>query len=84
MNNDAMVLLGVVASVLPESITPYLALMLGGFLVAIWGHMAHSPKMVALGIVMIFLGSLLIPLALQFFADEPPPPGPKVPLAMIR
>jgi peptidoglycan/LPS O-acetylase OafA/YrhL len=84
MNNDAMVSPGVVASLLPESITPYLALMIGGFLVAIWGQMARSPKLVALGIAMIFLGTLLIPLALQFFADEPPPPGPKVPLAFIR
>lgn len=79
-----MTLFGVVAALLPESITPYLVLMVGGFLVAIWGHMAHSPKLVAVGIAMIFLGTLLIPLALQFFADEPPPPGPKVPLAMFR
>ena len=78
-----MAMLGAVASILPDSIGPYLALMGGGFLVAIWGQMANSPKTVAVGIAMIFLATLLIPLALQFFSEEPPPPGPKVPLAMV-
>ena len=31
---------------------------------------------------MIFLATLLFPLALQIFADEPPPPGPTVPRAL--
>ena len=79
-----MVLLGAVASILPESIGPYLALMGGGFLVAIYGHMANSRTLISLGIVMILLATLLIPLALQVFSEEPPPPGPKVPLALIR
>ena len=33
--------------------------------------------------IMIFLATLLFPLALQIFNDEPPPPGPRVPLAAI-
>jgi hypothetical protein len=68
---------------LPESIGPYLGLMIGGFLVAIFGHMARSRWLVAVGVIMILLATLLFPLALQFFADEPPPPGPKVPLALL-
>ena len=68
---------------LPDTIEPYLALMLGGFLVAIYGHMAKARWLVAIGIIMIMLATLLFPLALQFFADEPPPPGPKVPIATL-
>ncbi len=33
---------------------------------------------------MILLATLLFPLALQILSDEPPPPGPKVPLAAAR
>jgi hypothetical protein len=83
MNNDAMGSLAV-AALLPDSIGPYLALMGGGFGVAILGHLSGSRTMVAVGIVMILCATLLLPLALQFFADEPPPPGPKVPLAVVR
>lgn len=72
-----------VAALLPESIGPYLALMLAGFGVAIVGHLAGARWMVVVGIVMIAMATLLFPLALQFFADEPPPPGPKVPLALV-
>ena len=70
-------------ALLPESIGPYLGLMIGGFLVAIYGHMARSRWLVAVGVIMILLATLLFPLALQFFADEPPPPGPKVPIALL-
>ncbi len=70
-------------ALLPESIGPYLGLMLGGFAVAILGHLAGSRWLVAVGLIMILLATLLFPLALQFFADEPPPPGPKVPLASL-
>ena len=68
---------------LPDTIEPYLALMLGGFVVAIYGHLAGARWLVAIGIIMILLATLLFPLALQFFADEPSPPGPEVPLALI-
>ena len=68
---------------LPETIEPYLALMVGGFLVAIYGHMARLRWLVAIGIIMVLLATLLFPLALQFFADEPPPPGPQVPIAAL-
>jgi hypothetical protein len=70
-------------AVLPESIGPYVGLMIAGFLVAIYGHMARARWLVAIGIIMILLATLLFPLALQFFADEPPPPGPRVPMAAL-
>jgi hypothetical protein len=70
-----------VADLLPHSIGPYIALMLAGFAVAITGHLARSRWLVACGVIMILLATLLFPLALQITTDEPPPPGPKVPLA---
>ena len=73
--------LAAAAAILPDSIEPYLALMGAGFLIAIFGHLSRSRWMVAIGILMIMLATLLFPLALQIFSDEPPPPGPKVPLA---
>jgi hypothetical protein len=83
MNNDEMTLLSA-GALLPDSIGPYLALMGGGFGVAILGYLAGSRWLVAVGVIMIMLATLLFPLALQFFSDEPPPPGPKVPIAMVR
>ena len=68
---------------LPESVGPYIALMGIGFAVAILGHLAGSRWLVAVGLIMIFLATLLFPLALQIFSDEPPPPGPRVPMAAL-
>ena len=68
---------------LPESIGPYIALMGAGFAIAILGHLSRSRWLVAIGVIMIFLATLLFPLALQIFSEEPPPPGPRVPLAAI-
>ena len=70
-------------AVLPDTIEPYLVLMGVGFFVAIWGHGMRSRWVVAIGLIMVFLAVLLFPLALQLFADEPAPPGPKVPLAVL-
>ena len=72
------------AALLPETIEPYLALMVGGFVIAIYGHLARLRWLVAIGIIMVLLATLLFPLALQFFAEEPPPPGPQVPIAALR
>ncbi len=71
------------AALLPDSATPYIVMMGAGFLIAIWGHGMRSRWVVAVGIILIFLSTLLFPLALQIFSDEPPPPGPKVPLSLI-
>jgi hypothetical protein len=70
-----------VADLLPHEIGPYIGLMLAGFLVAAIGHGSRSRWLVAIGVIMILLATLLFPLALQLTTDEPPPPGPKVPLA---
>ena len=68
-------------SFLPESIGPYIGLMAAGFLLGAFGHLARLRWLVAIGVIMIMLATLLLPLALQFFSDEPPPPGPDVPIA---
>jgi hypothetical protein len=70
-------------ALLPDTIEPYLILMGLGFLVAMWGHGMRSRWVVAVGLIMVFLAVLLFPLALQVFSEEPPPPGPKVPLAVL-
>jgi predicted benzoate:H+ symporter BenE len=68
-------------SFLPESIGPYIGLMAAGFFLGAFGHLARLRWLVAIGVIMIMLATLLLPLALQFFSDEPPPPGPDVPIA---
>jgi hypothetical protein len=70
-----------VADLLPHTIGPYVGLMCAGFAVAVIGHLSRSRWLVAVGVIMILLATLLFPLALQLTSDEPPPPGPKVPLA---
>jgi hypothetical protein len=65
----------VVASILPETITPYLVLMLAGFVVGSAGHLYKSKLVVAVGIIMIFLATLLLPLAVIATEDEPEGPS---------
>jgi hypothetical protein len=67
----------------PESITPYLITMVAGFAIGIYGHAAKSRLMVAIGILLVFLATALIPIALNIFSDDPPPPGPRVPEAVV-
>lgn len=68
-----------VDAILPESVGPYLALMVIGFVVGAAGHLFRLRWMVAAGIIMIFLATLLLPLAINLFDREPEPPGPNVP-----
>jgi hypothetical protein len=81
-DNDGMASLSA-GSLLPETIGPYLALMGIGFGLGVLGHLVRSRWLVAVGVIMILLATLLFPLALQVLNDEPPPPGPKVPLAIM-
>jgi hypothetical protein len=67
----------------PESITPYLITMVAGFAIGIYGHAAKSRLIVAIGILLVFLATALIPIALNIFSDDPPPPGPRVPEAVV-
>jgi hypothetical protein len=63
------------ADVLPHTISPYLTLMVIGFCVGTFGHMARSRWLVGVGIAMIFLATLLLPLAVIATEDEPPAPS---------
>ena len=68
-----------VADFLPRSTGPYVSLMIAGFLVAVFGHMAKSRWLVAIGVLMIFLATLLFPLAIHVLEEQPePPPGPQL------
>jgi hypothetical protein len=52
----------IVASKFETSPTPFIALMGAGFAVGIFGYLYGSRFIVAIGIAMIFLATLLIPL----------------------
>lgn len=60
------------AALLPHSAGPYIALMLIGFIVGILGHLSGLRWLVAAGIVLIFLGAFLFPLALNLTEGTPP------------
>lgn len=64
------------AAALPDEDTPYLVLMVAGFIVGILGHVFRIRLMVAVGIAMIFLATLLLPIALNLFGDREEPVGP--------
>lgn len=59
------------AALLPHSAGPYIALMLIGFAVGILGHLSSARWLVAAGIILIFLGTFLFPLALNITEDPP-------------
>jgi hypothetical protein len=59
------------ASLLPHSASPYIALVLIGFVVGIFGHLSSARWLVAAGVILIFLGALLFPLAVNFTQDSP-------------
>jgi hypothetical protein len=42
---------------------PYVALMLAGFVIGVFGHIVRAKTLVALGIGLIFLATFLLPLA---------------------
>ena len=68
------------ATILPEDETPYLVLMVGGFVVGITGHLVRARWIVAIGILMIFLATFLLPIATILLNEAPNPPGPDVPI----
>jgi sulfite exporter TauE/SafE len=61
------------ASLLPHSAGPYMALMLIGFAVGILGHLTAARWLVAAGVILIFLGAFLFPLALNLTEESPRP-----------
>jgi hypothetical protein len=60
------------AEVLPRSLGPYLALTFAGFVVGVAGHIVRSRWLVAIGVMMIFLGTLVFPLLLNAIEDDRP------------
>jgi hypothetical protein len=66
-------------ALLPHSLGPYIVLMAAGFGFGIVGHIWRLRWVVIVGIILIFLGTLLLPLALV--ATNPSPPEPPAPVA---
>ncbi len=62
------------AALLPQSIGPYVALVLAGFAIGILGHLTRARWLVAAGVILIVLGALLFPLALNLTGENQPPP----------
>ena len=59
------------ASLLPHSAGPYIALVLIGFAVGILGHLSSARWLVAAGVILIFLGALMFPLVLNVTEESP-------------
>jgi len=68
----ALALVLSLATLLPHSAGPYIALVAVGFAVAIAGHLSGLRWLIAAGIVLIFLGAFLFPLALNLTESTPP------------
>jgi hypothetical protein len=60
------------ADLLPRSAGPYIALILIGFSIGILGHLSTARWLVTAGIILIFLGALLFPIAVNFTQESPP------------
>jgi hypothetical protein len=60
---------------LPHSPGPYLALVLVGFGVGIFGHLTKIRWLVGIGIALIVVGALLLPFAAGIPSGEKSPPG---------
>jgi len=59
------------ADLLPHSAGPYIALILIGFAIGILGHLSTARWLVAAGILLIFLGAFLFPIAVNFTQESP-------------
>jgi hypothetical protein len=62
------------AALLPRSPGPYVALMLAGFVIGILGHLTKLRWLIASGVILIFLGAFLFPLAANLTTQNRPPP----------
>jgi hypothetical protein len=63
---------------LPSTIGPYLTLMVVGFFVGTFGHLSRSRVIVAIGIMLIFIATLLMPLAVIATEDKPETGGSQI------
>ncbi|HZJ28482.1 MAG TPA: hypothetical protein VFD37_00670 [Solirubrobacterales bacterium] len=59
------------AELLPRAIGPYMTLMVIGFLVGIAGHIIKARLMIIAGIMMIFMATVLFPLAINLTQETP-------------
>jgi sulfite exporter TauE/SafE len=59
------------ATLLPHSAGPYLTLMLIGFAIGILGHLTAARWLVAAGVILVFLGAFLFPVALNLTEESP-------------
>ena len=59
------VLLPVLADSFRTSPNPFIALMMAGFAIGIFGYLYGSRFIVGIGVALVFLATLLIPLALN-------------------
>ncbi|HEY2714628.1 MAG TPA: hypothetical protein VGI73_00250 [Solirubrobacterales bacterium] len=74
-------LLPPLAAFLPQGHGPYVALLLAGFAIGIVGSVLRQRWLIATGILLIFLGALLLPLAAGLpGADKPPGGGGSLPV----
>jgi hypothetical protein len=62
------------ADLFPRGPGPYVALMLAGFAIGILGHVFRVKWLVASGVILIFLGALLFPLAANLTTENRPAP----------
>jgi hypothetical protein len=63
-----------IADLLPTRPGPYVAMMLAGFVIGTCGHLFKAKWLIISGVVLIFLGALLFPLAANITSDDRPPP----------
>jgi len=61
------------AALLPHSAGPYIALILIGFGTGMLGHLTTARWLVAVGVILVFLGALLFPLAINLTEENPRP-----------
>ena len=62
------------ATLLPHSPSPYVALMLAGFVIGIAGHLTRVRWLIVSGVILIFLGAFLFPLAANLTTQNRPAP----------
>ncbi|MDX6590280.1 MAG: hypothetical protein QOI84_1554 [Solirubrobacterales bacterium] len=62
------------AALLPRSPTPYVVLMLVGFVIGVLGHLTRTRWLIASGVILIFLGAFLFPLAANLTTNNKPAP----------
>jgi hypothetical protein len=61
------------AALLPHSAGPYIALILIGFGIGVLGHLTTARWLIAVGVILVFLGAFLFPLAINVTEEKPRP-----------